>query len=195
MSSMKLVLVLVLFCSAGHVSDSIMCFQCASTGPEDKCIWDTEGLINSSLGISHGYDKDCNDAYEAWDRCMIESVEYQEKVTVFHRGCHDGKNFPLHFNNSRFINVAPDNATTCAYVTAVKKLVCYTFCMTDFCNGPQPEVKKPCRNVTEYYYDSYYDVDLSEEYEICGALGQRGVSAWLHALAVIVCVFSVTYML
>lgn len=189
MASTISIFVLVLVCSTVRISGYLMCFQCSTTGPDVDCMSDTVGLVNASLGITQKYAKNCTDADPEWDRCMIETVQYNGKYLEFHRACTDGKTFPLHFNVSRFQDLAADNATTCAYITELKQVACYSFCRADFCNGPQPEPKKPCRNVTESYYDSYYDVEFSEEYEICGALGRHAATAWMKTLTVITCLF------
>lgn len=132
-------------------SASLMCYQCASTTDTSDCYNDYEGFLNASQGIktNYPYAKNCTSSKPTWDRCMIESAKTDGKVTLYHRGCTDGKNFPDKLDDPRFLHLKPNNVTTCGLNNEVGMFVCYTFCVTDFCNGPQFEAKPPC-NATEY---------------------------------------------
>ncbi|KAH9495886.1 hypothetical protein Btru_015346 [Bulinus truncatus] len=132
---------------------ALLCYQCSGTKDGSDCETNYKGLVNTSANYTHNkvYLQNCSDSNPGWDRCMIETAYTNGQTVVFHRGCHDGHNFTPLFNNTRFYNLKPNNLTTCAQLTTW--FVCYSFCQTDFCNGPiKPEVKPPC-NETELDYD------------------------------------------
>ncbi|XP_059164335.1 uncharacterized protein LOC131947202 [Physella acuta] len=129
------ILIVILF---PIVSECLLCYQCGDTSEHQNCLHDWQGLINTSLGNSTLYKKDCTAMNKNWTMCMIESAETEGKYTLFHRGCTDGESFPEKFNSSRFTNIAANNASTCAYLPGLTRLVCYRYCQTDYCNGPQP---------------------------------------------------------
>ncbi|XP_005110495.1 uncharacterized protein LOC101848001 [Aplysia californica] len=160
-------------------SSSLKCFQCATTIEDDSCVTDYWGFVNDSKGITDTYIKDCQATNPEWDRCMIETLEQDGRITHFHRGCHDGKFFSTQFDSDRFKNLSAVNETTCARVVT---LACYTFCQTDLCNGPQvpPNVTDPCEGWDYYYYDYNY-VDLPDGVR-CGAKSLHAVCCWLLVL-------------
>ncbi|CAL1531028.1 unnamed protein product [Lymnaea stagnalis] len=128
----------------------LMCYQCGSTTDASDCFTDVGGLVNASKGLrsNYHYAKNCTASKPEWDRCMIEEAKAaNDKVSLFHRGCHDGKTFLA--DDPRFVHLKPNNASTCAIINELDMVICYSFCMTDFCNGPQPEDKVPC-NETGY---------------------------------------------
>jgi len=146
-------------------SQSILCYQCASTSPENNsCQLNTEGMLNDTNDfIEHsnhtdyvrGFIKNCTAAKASWDRCMIEERRTNGAIKHYHRGCADGVN--LDFEHERFVNVTPTNASTCADVG--NHLVCYTMCDTDLCNGPQATITiDACANWTDVDPYEFYDV-------------------------------------
>ncbi|GFO42480.1 hypothetical protein PoB_006898500 [Plakobranchus ocellatus] len=147
-----LVALLLLFTS---VTECLQCFQCGTTSEFDECKDDWSGLVNTSIGITDKYAKDCTAANVNWTRCMILESEGSGRQTLFHRGCHDGVTFSKLYSHHRFENIPPNNESTCATIVETREFVCFRFCDTDYCNGPQPPIKTdPCTgNAT------YFDID------------------------------------
>ncbi|RUS83682.1 hypothetical protein EGW08_008530, partial [Elysia chlorotica] len=130
--------------------DSLLCYQCATTSPDShECKDDFGGLVNTSLGLTNKYFKNCTAANQNWTRCMILEAEGALGVqTFFHRGCHDGVHFSKLHQHQNFQNLPTNNESTCARITDSRESVCFRFCDTDFCNGPQA-TPDPCnRNST-----------------------------------------------
>ncbi|XP_059138753.1 uncharacterized protein LOC131927105 [Physella acuta] len=145
-------------------TEALLCYQCASTSPDGPCVTDISGLVNTSLGISSKYYQNCSASKPTWDRCMIETAATSGIYTLYHRGCHDGVNFTSGFDSPRFHGLDPNNLTTCEFINLIGKLVCYTFCQKDFCNGPQPP-EVPYQQVCN---ESMSDYDYGEP---CGVAG------------------------
>nr|KAI8728321.1 CAunnamed protein product [Biomphalaria glabrata] len=143
-----LILCVVLYCF--YLSGALLCYQCLGTEENSQCEMNYTKLINSSTNYTHykDYFQNCSESKFTWDRCMIETSISNGKITLFHRGCHDGKTFTPTFNDTRFFNLSPNNLTTCAQLSTV---VCYSFCDKDFCNGPVPPLIKVC-NVSALGY-------------------------------------------
>ncbi|XP_059138754.1 uncharacterized protein LOC131927106 [Physella acuta] len=135
-----------------------MCYQCATSSSSNDCITDWGGLVNTSRGLAKHYAKNCTDTRKTFDRCVIESAEVGGKFILYNRDCHDGLNFTKIFEDPKFVNLPPNNESTCGQVN--NYLVCYRFCKTDFCNGPQapPLIVKNCTGD-------------EENWETCGAKG------------------------
>ncbi|GFR65717.1 hypothetical protein ElyMa_003665600 [Elysia marginata] len=147
--------------------ESLSCYQCATTAKHHECKDDYGGFVNTSMGLTHKYDKNCTAANVNWTRCMILTAQGQAGVeTVFHRGCHDGETFSILHDSPKFRGLPPNNQTTCGRIASSRELVCFTFCATDFCNGPQPPppIPDPCSNTSASYAGDAR----------CGATGLQG---------------------
>ncbi|XP_059138743.1 uncharacterized protein LOC131927100 [Physella acuta] len=141
-----------------NLADSLLCYQCVATAPNMPCVNDYQGMVNTSLGIGKAYFKNCTAANITWDRCVIVYVEQYGSVQFFNRECHDGKTFQSKIDLPEFHNLPANNETTCGR-NYDGQAICFRFCQTDFCNGPQkpPEVEKksPCNESTmlDYFDD------------------------------------------
>ncbi|XP_059170659.1 ly6/PLAUR domain-containing protein 1-like [Physella acuta] len=161
----QLCLCVVFLVGVFTLSESIMCYQCATTDMSSGCVTDIEGLINVTAGneSSYQYAKNCTDSNPEWDRCMIETWETGGKRTVFNRDCTSRNGFIIVDEGHKFYNLPANNYTTCEWVSTVNHYICYTLCKEDFCNGPQPPKKSDCpeRNRSTSS-DDYYDYDVDD---------------------------------
>ncbi|BFZ23405.1 hypothetical protein BsWGS_26444 [Bradybaena similaris] len=140
------------------VQADIQCYQCATTNSSGACVTDTQGLVNSSVGIGNKYIKNCTKIRNDLDRCMILYKEVNKNIVVYNRDCHNGTYFPEDYYSPLFDNVNPINQTVCDVIK--DSFVCYRSCKTSFCNGPQPG---PCD-----FYRANNSYPISDDLE-CGA--------------------------
>ncbi|CAL1537042.1 unnamed protein product [Lymnaea stagnalis] len=169
MMALHCVMFICLVIGIAQITDALLCYQCAISGADRPCITDMSGFYNTSLKLTKKYFKDCTATNPHWDRCVIETAESGGIITLFNRDCHDGLNFTEGFDDPKFRNLPANNYTTCVQKNLLGKLVCYTFCATDFCNGPQPPPTKTC-NETELEYGDVCGATAMTAYGVQGLL-------------------------
>lgn len=54
-------------------TDSVICFQCSASSPDEPCVTDTADMANASTRDI--FVKNCTDTSPKFDRCMIQTVE------------------------------------------------------------------------------------------------------------------------
>uniref|UniRef100_A0A0B6ZGR7 Protein quiver n=1 Tax=Arion vulgaris TaxID=1028688 RepID=A0A0B6ZGR7_9EUPU len=128
---------IIVVCSWSSQSEGVLqCFQCTTSNSTADCVTDLRGMINSSLGLTLKYTKNCTTIRKDLDRCMILYKEVDGTKKFYSRDCHNGTYFPDDFQSPLFDNILPNNQTTCDIVKGT--VVCYRSCNTSFCNGPAP---------------------------------------------------------
>jgi len=148
------------------IASAISCYSCYGTRKNSSCESDYQGLVNASVLWNNGtivpgsYVNNCSLSSESgWDYCMILTREdINTGVYFYQRAC---TGFPdTQMDDVRFRDINPrSNSTTCSSTLPV---VCYTYCHTDLCNGPQrpAEAEDDCAdynatdpNITKEMYD------------------------------------------
>ncbi|KAL4221333.1 hypothetical protein ACF0H5_019594 [Mactra antiquata] len=148
---MKIIINLGLLLAISQITESSMCYFCSDTsGAKGRNSCQTwvrtmnyyrKKFLDTKKFSTEKYVKNCT-GFGSGDRrgaCMIASIEGQNGVSSFIRGCTDGTTFfsediDTHFKD----NTLQDNQTACHYA-GQGYLACVTVCSPavhgDFCNG------------------------------------------------------------
>ncbi|CAI9741259.1 Hypothetical predicted protein [Octopus vulgaris] len=137
---------------------SLQCFHCSSSAPGSKC---ETGVKEFAKYNNSKFAQNCSDySFKGKVFCAIETKHVNGKSSYLIRECSDGntKNFES-FRKLRYLN-PEKNTTLCTFINGI---FCLTICETDFCNGPQSEVKAIIRSCSDGTYPFVKNVSFTNK--------------------------------